>query len=175
MKHSKVLLLGILVLGLGLRCINLQSRGIIYDDAFSFFLSAQSLPGIIQGTAADTMPPLYYFLLHFWMSLGQSLWYLRALSVLFNLASVILLYWLVKSLLGESAGLAGAFIAAISPFQIYHSQDLRMYALLALCQIAYALFFSRIWKRGQSLNSKELVAGGSDGPGQGDGKKLASN
>ena len=50
-----------------------------------------------------------------------------------------------------------------------------MYALLALCQIAYALFFSRIWKRGQSLNSKELVAGGSDGPGQGDGKKLASN
>ena len=88
MKHSKILLIGILLMGLGLRCINLQSRGIIYDDAFSFFLSIQNLPAIIQGTAADTMPPLYYFLLHFWMALSQSLWWLRLLSVLINLASV---------------------------------------------------------------------------------------
>ena len=149
MKHSKIILIGILLLGLVLRCIDLQSRGIIYDDAFSFFLSTQSLPAIVQGTAADTMPPLYYFLLHFWMSLGQNLWYLRALSVLLNLASIVFLYRLVRALVGEPAGLAAAFIAAISPFQIYHAQDLRMYALLALCQIAYAFFFTCIWKRGQ--------------------------
>ena len=174
MKHSKLLLIGILLIGLALRCIDLQSRGIIYDDAFSFFLSAQSLPEIIQGTAADTMPPLYYFLLHFWMGLGQNLWYLRLMSVLFNLASVMLLYWLVRSLLGEPAGLAAAFIAAISPFQIYHAQDLRMYALLALCEIAYAFFFSRLWKRYQPQDTKELAQTEPGDPGHIDGKKLAS-
>jgi 4-amino-4-deoxy-L-arabinose transferase-like glycosyltransferase len=173
MKHSKTLFIGILLMGLGLRCINLQSRGIIYDDAFSFFLSFQNLPAIIQGTAADTMPPLYYFLLHFWMGLSQSLWWLRLLSVLLNLVSVTILYLLVKFLLGESAGLAAAFIAAISPFQIYHSQDLRMYALLGLCQLSYAFFFSRIWKR--SLESEQMAAARLDDPGQGDERKLVRN
>jgi mannosyltransferase len=160
MKHSKIILFGILLVGLVLRCIDLQSRGIIYDDAFSFFLSARSLPAIVQGTAADTMPPLYYFLLHFWMSLGQSLWFLRALSVLLSLASVVILYGLVRGLLGKPAGLAAAFIAAISPFQIYHAQDLRMYALLALCQVAYAFFFTRVWKQNQWLDWLGLVISG---------------
>ena len=158
MKHSKIILAGILLVGLVLRCIDLQSRGIIYDDAFSFFLSAQSLPAIVHGTAADTMPPLYYFLLHFWMSLGQSLWFLRTLSVLLSLASVVFLYGLGRTLLGEPAGLAAAFIAAISPFQIYHAQDLRMYALLALCQMAYAFFFTRIWQRSQPHRAGNLAA-----------------
>ena len=162
MKRSKLFLFGILLLALVLRCIDLQIRGIIYDDAFSFFLSAQSLPAIVRGTAADTMPPLYYFLLHFWISLGQNLWYLRLMSVAFNLASVLLLFWLVRSLLGEPAGLAAAFIAAISPFQIYHAQDLRMYALLALCQIAYAFFFSRIWKSYQPVAT--ILSPGSETP-----------
>jgi mannosyltransferase len=174
MKHSKIILAGILLLGLVLRCIDLQSRGIIYDDAFSFFLSAKSLPAIVHGTAADTMPPLYYFLLHFWMSLGQSLWFLRMLSVLLSLASVVFLYGLVKVLLGEPAGLAAAFIAAISPFQMYHAQDLRMYALLALCQIAYAFFFTRIWKGSQPCRAGELVAEASEDPDRAGARKNAS-
>jgi mannosyltransferase len=160
MKHSKIILFGILLLGLVLRCIDLQNRGIIYDDAFSFFLSARSLPAIVQGTAADTMPPLYYFLLHFWMSMGQSLWFLRLLGVLLSLGSVIFLYWLVRYLLGEPAGLAAAFIASISPLQIYHAQDLRMYALLALCQVAYAYFFTRIWKQSQPSRAGDATAAG---------------
>ena len=162
MKRNQIILFGILLLALILRCIDLQSRGIIYDDAFSFFLSARSLPAIIQGTAADTMPPLYYFLLHFWMSLGQNLGYLRLMSVLLNLASVLFLYGLVSSLLGEPAGLAAALIAAISPFQIYHAQDLRMYALLELCQVAYAFFFTRIWKSYHAHPAQGLIPAGPD-------------
>ncbi len=172
MKHSKIILIGILLVGLVLRCIDLQSRGIIYDDAFSFFLSARSLPEIVQGTAADTMPPLYYFLLHFWMSLGQSLWYLRGMSVLLSLASVVMLYWLVRDLLGKPAGLAAAFIAAISPLQIYHAQDLRMYALLALCQVAYAFFFTRIWKNSQQSRTEEMAAVMAGDPHQAETKRL---
>ena len=174
-KHSKKLFFIILLVGLGLRCIKLQSRGIIYDDAFSFFLSAQSLPAIIQGTSADTMPPLYYFLLHFWMGVSQGLGYLRSLGVLLNLIGIFLLYWLGRFLFGESAGLAAAFIAVISPFQIYHSQDLRMYALLASCQLAYALFFSRIWKMDQPAQVSEVARVKLDDAHHGDGEKQAGN
>jgi mannosyltransferase len=116
-------LLGIILLGLVLRCIALQDRSIAYDDAFSIFLARQSLPNIISGTAADTMPPLYYFLLHGWMQAGgPGLVWLRLLSVLLNLGSLLFLYGLTTRLAGEKAGLWSAFLCAISPLQIYHAQ-----------------------------------------------------
>jgi uncharacterized membrane protein len=74
-------LTAILVIAAILRCVVLSTRSIFYDDAFSIFLSEQSLSKIITGTAADTMPPLYYFLLHIWLLAGRSLWWVRLLSV----------------------------------------------------------------------------------------------
>ena len=139
-------LIVILAVGLALRCIELQSRSIAYDDAFSYFLAQQDFSKIVDGTAADTMPPLYYFLLHIWIGLGGSqLWWLRLLSVGLNLGAVAVLFLLVRALAGEKAGLWAAFLGAISPLQIYHAQDLRMYALLAFCQLLYCLFFVRIY------------------------------
>jgi mannosyltransferase len=66
-------LAGIMALALFLRCLGLNTRGIQYDDAFSILLAERSLPDIVRGTAADTMPPLYYSILHFWLqvSLGK--------------------------------------------------------------------------------------------------------
>jgi hypothetical protein len=139
--------LGILLLGLGLRCITLEARSIAYDDAFSIFLAGQDLPAIVSGTAADTMPPLYYFLLHGWIQLGGSgLGWLRLLSVFLNLATLVALYGVTRALAGETAGLWALFLGAISPLQMYHAQDLRMYALLALGQVSYCWFFIRIWQ-----------------------------
>ncbi len=146
-RFERYWLVGILLLAAILRSLGIATRGIIYDDAFSFFLSGRSIPAIIQGTAADTMPPLYYFLLHFWQLVSRDLWWLRLLSLLFSLGIVLVLYLLVSQLFDRKAGLWAAFLAAISPLQFYHAQDVRMYALLALLQLLYAWFFVRIWMK----------------------------
>ncbi len=91
-RHALLL---ILLLGLILRLIGLESRSLQYDDTFSIFLSARSLPEILSGTAADTMPPLYYFLLHFWMLLGQSAWFIRLLSVILSLVALFVGIWAI--------------------------------------------------------------------------------
>lgn len=150
MKNINWRLSGILGLGLILRCINLSTRSIQYDDAFSFFLARRDLTSIIQGTAADTMPPLYYFLLHFWMQVSQNIGWLRLLSIGLDLAAVLMLYLLVKRVFNHSSGLCAAFLGAISPLQIYHSQDIRMYALLAFTQMGYLLFFYLWWTKNKS-------------------------
>lgn len=134
-----------LLSGLILRLVQIQGRELQYDDAFSMLLASRSLPEIISGTIADTMPPLYYFLLHYWLLLSGSVWFARLLSVLFGLALVAILFWTVSQWAGRAAGTWAAFLAAISPLQIYHSQDVRMYALLVLGQLGYAWFFTRIW------------------------------
>ncbi len=145
------------LLGLALivRLVRIAGRGLQYDDAFSFFLSARSLPEIVVGTAADTMPPLYYFLLHFWIELGiwlgleRMAWFLRLLSILFSLAAIYFLYRLILELFDDrAAALLAGLLAAISPFQYYHAQDVRNYALLACAETAYLYFFIRASKKG---------------------------
>ena len=69
MKKEIKFLAGIIILGVLLRCLELNSRSIQYDDAFSILLSGRNLNEIISGTAADTMPPLFYFILQYTLGL----------------------------------------------------------------------------------------------------------
>ena len=45
---------------------------------------------------------------------------------------VLVIYGLGARLFNRTTGLAAAFIAAIAPFQVYYSQEARMYILVAL-------------------------------------------
>lgn len=146
MKNETRLLAFILLLAITLRSIGLDWRGIWYDDAFSVILAGLPPERMIAGTAADTMPPLYYLLLHFWMKIDASIWFLRLPGVLFSTGAVYGLFLLVARLVNRRAGLWAAFLAAISPFQIYYAQELRSYALLEFAQTVYLLFFALIWR-----------------------------
>ena len=144
-RKQKWILGGIFLLAAILRTIFINSRNIQYDDAFSYFLARVNLEDIIRGTAADTMPPLYYFLLHYWQMVATEIWFLRLLSVLLSLGAMLFLFGFVRKTISIAAGLWAALFAAISPLQIYHAQDIRMYALLAFCGMGYLFFFFRAW------------------------------
>lgn len=148
----------ILMGGFLIRLVNIQYRGIQYDDAFSVFLAQRSLGEIIRGTAADTMPPLYYFLLHFWLKLGQSVGFLRILSVILSLGGVALVYFWVAEIIDQKSALWAALLMAISPFQYYHAQDLRNYSLLLCAQLGYLFFFYRILRGEKFPPQKRAIA-----------------
>jgi 4-amino-4-deoxy-L-arabinose transferase-like glycosyltransferase len=145
-KKQKWILFGIMLLAVILRCIAISNRNIQYDDAFSYFLARVSLENIIHGTAADTMPPLYYFLLHFWQLISTEVWFLRLLSVLLSLGAMFFLFAFMRRAISINGGLWAALYAAISPLQIYHAQDIRMYALLVFCCWGYLFFFYKVWE-----------------------------
>ncbi len=134
-----------LLLGLALRLVGIQGRSLQYDDTFSIFLSERSIPEILRGTAADTMPPLYYLILHFWIGFSREVWFVRLLSVLLTLLAIYLLYRLGEHWLDRDAAGWAAVLAACSPLLVYHGQDVRMYALLVVGQLGYLWFFTRIW------------------------------
>jgi len=153
-KKEQLFFIFAFLLAIGLRLVGINSREIQYDDAFSIFLARQSLGNIIQGTAADTMPPLYYFLLHFWLGLSSELAVLRLLSVGLSLIGWVIAVDLCRRMFGVRAALVASLLLAFSPLQIYHSQDLRMYALLMVGQMAYYWFFYRIF---EEKNSRKLL------------------
>lgn len=87
------------------------------------------------------MPPLYYFLLHFWMILGRDIWIIRLLNVILSLLLVwAVIQWTTK-MFGNRIGILAGIFTAISPFQIYHAQEIRMYTLLCLTLAGYIISF----------------------------------
>ena len=76
---------------------------------------------------------MYYYALHFWRGVfGESEFALRSLSAALGVVLVWLIYLLGRRLFDESTALAAAFVAALNPFQVYYSQEARMYVLLAV-------------------------------------------
>ncbi len=136
-KSEKIIVPALIVLGTILRLFRIATREIAYDDAFSYFLSLKDYKTIIEGTVADTMPPLYYFSLHIFTLVNHEIWFLRILNVVVSIAIFIVLYLFVREMFGKECGYLTLLLTITSPFLIYHSQELRMYNLLLLGQLGY--------------------------------------
>jgi len=145
-SNESLLIILILLVGFILRFIRIGVREITYDDAFSFFLASKSFPEIIKGTVADTMPPLYYFLLGFIEQVSHKIWVLRSLNVVINMFTIFLVYLISKELFNKQTGYVTILFAISSPFLIYHSQELRMYSLLLFGQIGYLFSLIKLFK-----------------------------
>ena len=116
-----------------LRVHRLSAEGIWLDEAASIAIAREPLPDLVADTAADVHPPFYYVVLHFWIRVaGTSEAAVRGLSVLFGLAGIAAAAVLARRLFGPATALITAAILGASPFHLYHSQQARMYALLAL-------------------------------------------
>lgn len=63
-----------------------------------------------------------YFSVPFVAAFGPTVWGVRSLSLLSGLGIIVLSFFLVKKLFGEKAGLIAAFIASVSPWDIYLSR-----------------------------------------------------
>jgi mannosyltransferase len=152
---SRLTLTLVLVLALGLRFYRLDAQSLWSDEGNSARLAERSLPLITVAAAADIHPPLYYYLLHFWaQALGTSELALRALSALAGLALVALVFLIGQALFGRRVGLIAAALAAVNPFQVYYSQEARMYMLAAMLGTASTFCFVR-W-----LKERETERGG---------------
>src|SRR5947209_7359924 len=103
------------------------------DEGLSVGISSHSLahiPGVLRH---DGSPPLYYLLLHVWMSVfGSSETATHALSLVFGTLCVPAGAWVSWSLWGRRAGLIAAVLFALNPFITAYSQETRMYTLMAL-------------------------------------------
>ncbi len=132
-RISNILLVAILLLALGLRLYRIDAQSLWNDEGTSVALAQRDLATIARDAAADIHPPLYYWLLHGWIKLvGTNETGVRSLSALLGVGLVALIYALGRLLTGRWAGLGAAFLAAVNPFQVYYSQEARMYMLLAV-------------------------------------------
>ncbi len=137
-----LILPGIILLAFALRMFNVGNLLMWGDEGFSVFSSSRDLLTItLDTTTIDPHPPLYYFSLHFYFQIfGRTELAIRFFSVFFGTATIAIVWLLGKQMFGARAGVLATFIAAISPFAVHYSQEIRMYAL-AMFLVALGLYF----------------------------------
>jgi 4-amino-4-deoxy-L-arabinose transferase-like glycosyltransferase len=146
------LVLSFTLLGLVLRRARLDFQPLWWDEGYSAWFATHPLGQMIRLTAEDIHPPLYYALLHAWTLLaGPGPISLRLVSVAAGVAAIPLMYVAAARILdSRRVGLVAAFLLAINPLQVYYSQEVRMYGLVALLSLgvlwaAWGVFTSESW------------------------------
>jgi len=132
----------VIIIGLAifLRFYRLDGSSLWSDEGNTWAMLSRPMAQIAHDAAADIHPPGYYWLLKGWSALfGRDALGMRSFSALAG----VLLVWVIYQiglLLGGSKrstqtrwlALLAALLAALNPFQVYYSQEARMYILLAL-------------------------------------------
>lgn len=116
------------------------------DEALSANIAALPPTEMFDALRSDGHPPLYYLVLHWWMqAFGESDAAIRALSGLFSVLTLPLM-WLVGRRLGGAplAWIATATVA-MSPLFIRYGGENRMYALVAFGVLAAWLVIDNIF------------------------------
>jgi hypothetical protein len=129
---SWLVIISITLFGGWLRVLLLANKGMWLDETFSVWLANHSVADMLQWIVKiDQHPPLYYLLLHYWIARnGDTPYYARLLSALFGAGTIPIIYLIGKRMSGAVVGFAAAVFLALSPFNIYYSQEARMYTFL---------------------------------------------
>jgi mannosyltransferase len=158
MKRTVWILFAILALAVTLRFFQLDAQSFWNDEGTSARVAERSLPLITAAAIGDIHPPLYYYALHFWRGIfGSSESALRGFSAALGVILVGLIYLLGRQLFDEFTALAAAFVAAVNPFQVYYSQEARMYMLLAVWAAASTYLLVRCLKETRFLSASGLL------------------
>lgn len=149
LKKNWILIL-ILLLGLILRIYKLDFQSVWLDEIHSL---NESNPNYTWGQVFDSLlvsdphPPLYFILLHLlFKCFGYTVWTLRFVSVLFGVAGIAGTYFLAKEMFNKRVAYFAALLIAVNYFQLYYSQEARMYAMLFFTSVMSFYFLVRFFK-----------------------------
>ena len=147
-RWELAVLLVILLLAAGWRFYRLDAQSLWNDEGTSVALAQRDLATITRNAAQDIHPPLYYYLLHYWVYVsGISELGVRSFSALAGVAVVLGVYLLARRLFSPATAILAAWLAALSSFQIYYSQEARMYIFATLFGLLSVLACERVLAR----------------------------
>ena len=141
--------LGLVALALALRLFDLTGESLWFDEAYSVWTSSMDIASLRVLWDWQIEFPLYYLLLHYWIGAwGQGELSVRVFGALAGAITVVPLYVWGRALFGRRVGSLGALLLAASPYHVWYSQEVRMYAWALLFTITSLYAFWRLAQGG---------------------------
>jgi mannosyltransferase len=138
----RTLAVGATLLAAALALFHLGHKSFWLDEGYS--IGHASLPWSQFWTVLTEREPngaLHALILFGWIRVGDAEWWLRLPSTVFAVATVPLLYLLLKRLFDERVGALAAVLLALNGFSLQFAQEARAYSSLMVMATASALCF----------------------------------
>jgi mannosyltransferase len=124
----------VLVTGLAIvvMFIAIGAKSFWFDEAFSALVAwdgFRHLPAAMRGVEVNMAG--YYVLLTGWLKLGHSDAWIRAMSAVFAVATVPLVWWTGRRLFGARVALMATLLLVMNAFFVAYAQEARAYSLAA--------------------------------------------
>jgi mannosyltransferase len=121
----------VVVIGVILRFVTHSALWL--DEALTVDRARLPISKIAGSVKLDGAPPLYYYLLHFWMRVfGQSNLATRSLSGVIGVITLPVAWLAGKRFGGRIVAWSTLVLLASAPFAVYYSTEARMYGLVIL-------------------------------------------
>lgn len=118
------------------------------DEALTAHVAGLPLEQIHGALRRDGAPPLYYWLLHRWMQdVGSSPQAMRALSGVFALATIPVVWFMVWRNWGRRVAEVSVALLASAPYAVYYATEVRPYALVTFFSALGMLAFIELARR----------------------------
>jgi 4-amino-4-deoxy-L-arabinose transferase-like glycosyltransferase len=122
-----------IVIAVGLVLRFWTRSGLWLDEALTVDIARLPLDQIPNALKHDGAPPLYYYLLHFWIVLfGQSNVAVRSLSGVISVITLPVAWLCGKRFGGRAVAWTLLVLLASAPFAVYYATESRMYSLVIL-------------------------------------------
>ena len=149
---SAFILTAILFSGALLRLVLLGNDSLWYDELYTVWASKLPLDSLIEEVAASGHPPLYYLLMHGWLTLGAGELWIRLISWMVGVATIGFTFLVGKELFDHRVGLWASALVAVSPLLIWYSMDSTYYSWLIFLVLLSLFLLVRSAKRGGLWN-----------------------
>jgi mannosyltransferase len=125
--------IALLAAGLGVRLAGIGQEGLWLDEIYAAtYANLSLLQTAVASMRFDVHPPLYYMQLTAWSSLGHGDVWLLLNSVLWSMATLVLVFLTTLRRFGVLAGLIALAFCAVLGSEVYFGSELRMYSLFGL-------------------------------------------
>ena len=130
-NRHRLLILAILVLACAVRIWDIRARALWFDEASEYWIATAPFAQLVESARTGTGdPPLYSFLLHGWMQLGNTEVWLRALSIIASVSGVLAVMILAGMFSGWTAAWCAGLMIALLPADVRYAQEVGQYGLI---------------------------------------------
>jgi len=135
----------ILVVAAILRLYDIGGKSLWLDEIMTVQKASLTFSGMMEQIAShDAHPPLFQIIEWLWLRLGRSDGFSRLPAAFAGIAGVALACAVARRLFGRRSMILAGALMAVSYFQVYYSQEARLYSLVMVLVLGLTWLLIRI-------------------------------